>query len=176
MTKITRMRFNTNMSLKKIILIGSVATIGLGIAGTAVIAKKFREKRNAGADIPDNFEDFLLKQLSDLAEGLGDETEDEDEPEAEGSETDSDVKDDEADTQDSKFDKDVEIELDDDAYDVALYDDESTIELSDFQATILGIANKPLGSVVKLNGSSYIFIKKYEVNDNIFRLYKLSTY
>lgn len=168
------MRFNTNMSLKKIILIGSVATIGLGIAGTAVLAKKFREKRNAGVDIPDNFEDFLLKQLSDLAEGLGDENEDE--PEADGSETDSDVKDDEPDTQDSKFDKDIEIELG--AYDVSLDDDddESTIELSDFQATILGIANKPLGSVVKLNGNSYIFIKKYEVNGNIFRLYKISKY
>ena len=163
------------MSLKKIILIGSVATIGLGIAGTAVLAKKFREKRNAGVDIPDNFEDFLLKQLSDLAEGLDDENEDE--PETDGPETDSAVKDDEPDTQDSKFDKDIEIELDE--YDVSLDDDdddESTIELSDFQATILGIANKPLGSVVKLNGNSYIFIEKYEVNGNIFRLYKISKY
>lgn len=144
------------MSLKKIILIGSLATVGLGIAGTAYVAKKVRAKRNEFVDsdgVPLDFEDALLKQLEEFVSQISD---------ADGS-TDSDENEDE--------DKDNEVELDNSDSDVG--EDESIIELNNFQASALGIATKPLGSAVRLNGNIYIFVSQYVVNDEIFRVYKL---
>lgn len=161
------MRFNTHMSLKKIILIGSIATVGLGVVGATTVAKKLRAKRNVNTDVdtddmPFDFEDVLLKQLDEFVSKM--------------SESESDYGIDKAtDTDDSK-DEDIEIELDDNESDADsnIGEDGSIIELNDFQATVLGIAKKPLGSAVRLNGNFYIFVSQYYVNGKIFRVYKLS--
>ena len=155
------------MSLKKIILIGSIATVGLGVIGATTVAKKLRAKRHGNTDVdtddmPSDFEDVLLKQLDEFVSKMS-------ESEYDDSDTDE--------TTDTDTD-DIEIELDDDDDDsdddYNIGDDGSLIELNDFQANVLGIAKKPLGSAVRLNGNFYIFVSQYIVNDEIFRVYKLS--
>lgn len=146
------------MSLKKIILIGSLATVGLGIAGTAYVAKKVRAKRNEFVDsdgVPLDFEDALLKQLEEFVSQISD-------------------ADDSTDSTDSDKNEDVEVELDNSDSNSDVGEDESIIELNAFQAGALGIATKPLGSAVRLNGNIYIFVSQYIVNDEVFRVYKLS--
>ena len=155
------------MSLKKIILIGSIATVGLGVVGATTVAKKLRAKRNGNTDVdtddmPSDFEDVLLKQLDEFVSKMSE------------SESDSGI-DKTTDTDDIK-DEDIEIELDDSEADSNMGDDGSIIELNDFQANVLGIAKKPLGSAVRLNGNFYIFVSQYTVNGEIFRVYKLSQY
>lgn len=142
------------MSLKKIILIGSVATVGLSIVGATTIVHKLRKKHDTDGETV-SFEEILRQNLNDKLDGYLDAVN-------------SIIEEDSDDSEHAE----VEAEVDSDK-DEATDEPSDVLTLTPLEGAIYGAAYKPVGSIIRINNVIYVYVG---IDENDYYVLKKSQY